>query len=235
MFGLRWNDFDPQYEVGVDRGVYYSPDDSGEAWSGLVSVIDNSDSDNLSRYVDGVRVGNRQRSGEFKATIESFSYPSAFDQRRRPIFGMSYRVMNEVGFKIHILYNVIAMPSSRNFAQSEAALFSWDVVGQPRSMPDAKPSAHLVVDAKKAYPWTVRALENVLYGSDTTDARLPSPEEVFSIFEMNSILQVTDNTDGSFTISGPDDAIIMVNETTIEINWPSVVQEDAIHYTISSL
>jgi hypothetical protein len=66
-------------------------------------------------------------------------------------------------------------------------------------------------------------------------ARLPDPQEIFDIFEANSILRVVDNGDGTFTVTGPDDAITMLDDTTFEIDWPSVVVIDSNTYEISSL
>jgi hypothetical protein len=81
----------------------------------------------------------------------------------------------------------------------------------------------------------MEALEDVLYGTDDESPRLPSPEEVFEIFEENAILRIIDNGDGTWTAIGPDSAIEMLDSETFEITWPSAVYIDADTYTISSL
>lgn len=86
-----------------------------------------------------------------------------------------------------------------------------------------------------AYPATVQAFEDVLYGTDSYSSRLPGPDEVLEIFEEHSILRVIDDGDGTYTVIGPDEAITMLDSTTYEINWPSAVWIDSDYYTLSSL
>jgi hypothetical protein len=66
-------------------------------------------------------------------------------------------------------------------------------------------------------------------------ARLPTPEELLGIFERTALLQVVDNGDGTFTVTGPDEAIQMLDPTTFQIAWPSAVYLDAESYSLSSL
>jgi hypothetical protein len=102
-------------------------------------------------------------------------------------------------------------------------------------MSDGLRSAQLVIDRDLAYSSTIEALEEVLYGSEAEAPRLPTPQEVMAIFEENSILQVVDHGDGSFTVTGPDEAIQMLDATSFEITWASAVYVDAETYTIHSL
>lgn len=144
---------------------------------------------------------------------------------------MSYRVAS----KIHILYNVLVSPSPSARVQNETEIFSWPFTTKPIEMPEGHLSAQFVIDCDLAYSWTVEALEAVLYGSDAEASRLPTPQEVFDIFEENSILQVIDHGDGSFTVTGPDEAIQMLDATSFQITWPSAEYVDAETYTIHSL
>lgn len=57
--------------------------------------------------------------------------------------------------------------------------------------------SHFIIDTEVAYPETIAAFEKVLYGGDEAEARLPSPLEVFDIFEANSHFRVIDNGDGT--------------------------------------
>jgi hypothetical protein len=150
-------------------------------------------------------------------------------------FGMSYRTMTRDSYKLHVIYNILLAPSS--FLHNQAAIKSylWDFTTLPVDIPYAVRSAHLVIEANTAYSWTVAALEDVLYGTDEATPRLPSPNDIFSIFEENSILQIIDNGDGSWTAIGPDDVITMLDSTTFQIAWPSAVYIDADSYTIHSL
>lgn len=235
MARLVWDERD--YDTGLDRGVFYPPRGIGEAWNGLTSVQESpSDTDERTVYIDGIKAKRTQRVGEFSGSIEAFTYPHSFfedvlSQRRQKGFGLTYRVKD----KIHLVYNVLAGPSSFNYQQSDSEPFSWSFTTMPIPVPGARMSAHLIVDATKAYSWTVTSLEDVLYGTESTTPRLPLPEEVLNIFDINSILKVTDNGDGSFTVEGPDDVIQMLDPTTFQITWPSAVYIDGESYTLTSL
>lgn len=237
---LTWDKFH-SYETGIDRGVFYPSNGPGEAWNGLTIVKESpTNSDEQLRYVDGVKTLRRRRYGAFSGTIEALTYPESFyenvlTQRRPDYFGFSYRVKTDEIYKIHLVYNVLVSPSSYNYQQTETEPFSWDFTTRAINIPGAKLSAHLVIDGSKAYSWAVAALEDILYGTDSKTARLPSPEEVVDLFEVNSIVLVIDNGDGTFTVTGPDSIVKMLDTTTFEINWPSAVYIDEVSYTITSL
>lgn len=239
MAKLNWDGF-KNYETGLDRGVFYPKEGPGEAWNGLVSVNETPDSDNKTRYIDGVKTHHRRSPESFSGTIEAFTHPESFyenvlDQRRSKNFGLSYRVKTHDAYKIHIVYNILVLPTAFSYKPFETDTFSWVFETKPLVFPAAKASAHFVIDTGLAYDWTVIALEDILYGSEEEAPRLPSPQEVLDIFEDNSILQVTDNGDGTFTVVGPDSAIQMLDSTTFQISWPSAIFIDAVSYHISSL
>lgn len=239
MVKLFWMDKD--YEVGVDRGVFFPQEGQGEVWNGLISVDEvSSELKSRVKYRDGKKYTNRRSEDSFSATIKTYTYPLSFSEyelvsRRRKEFGFSYRIKTENGYKIHLVYNAIARMSSVSYTQSDTASFSFDISTRPLPIPGGISSAHLIVDVPVAYSWTVAEFEDVLYGSDTNSSRLPTPQEVFDIFEVNSILRIIDNGDGTWTAIGPDSAIQMIHETRFEITWPSAIMLDDISYTISSL
>ena len=237
---MTW-DRSREYEIGLDRGVLYPQDGPAESWNGLISVVETPSDDSLqSRHIDGVKTSSRRRTGGFSGTIEAFTYPPSLDDHifsrdRLKSFGLSYRVPTQTRYKIHLVYNVRFSPEGILRKQSETASFSWNFTTKPVSVPEAKASAHLIVDTDKAYSWTVSSLEDLLYGNESGAPRLPSPAEVFEVFEENSILRVIDNGDGTFTVDGPDSAIQMLDLTTFQIDWPSAIYIDASTYKISSL
>jgi len=209
-------------------------------WDGLVSVSEVADGDELGRYIDGVKTYQSYKSSEFAGVIEAFSYPDAFytdilTQARSESFGVSYRVQNADEYSIHLIYNVKIPRGEISYNQSEVEPFRWGFTTMPVFVPDAKKSAHLIIRVDAAYSWTVQALENVLYGTQAADARLPTPEEVFEIFEENSILRIIDNGDGTWTASGPDDVVKLLDPTTFEIDWPSAVFISSEAFTVHSL
>jgi hypothetical protein len=239
MTKLLWNQ--RQYESGVDRGVLYPKTGAGEAWNGLVSVDETpTGSEHKPIYVDGRLVSQRRTREHFSGSIGAFTYPRSFQenvltQRRPKSFGMSYRVGAGKNTKIHLVYNVLVAPSSFNYETDETQPFRWDFTTLAIPISGTLIGAHLIIDAGIAYPETISDLEDVLYGTDETLPRLPLPGEVLQIFEDNSILVVVDNGDGTFTVTGPDSAITMLDSTTFQIDWPSVVLIDADTYEISSL
>lgn len=246
MTRLTWGDISQRhYEAGVDRGVFYSPSGQGEAWNGLVSVEESPSESGEPRYLDGIRLHNKKSEGAFAATIEAFTYPLGFEdhlglsgglssRKRQPLFNFSYRVMSDTGYKIHLVYNATANPSSKSYQFDDVGTFSWDITTLPRAIRGSAPTAHLIVDAGTAYSQTIAAFEDVLYGSDAADPRMPLPEEVLDIFDANSILKITDNGDGTWTAEGPDDVVSMIDATTFQINWPSVEYIDADTYIVRS-
>jgi hypothetical protein len=239
MSRLTWED--RGYSLGVDRGVYFGPSGVGEPWNGLKAVVENeSDSNETPRFFDGVKIDTRRSIGYFNGTIQAYHYPEGFYDnvmlRVRPkSFGLSYREGDFGNQKIHLVYNVTVKESGYQYRQIDPDLWNWDFSTLPIPVPGVQRAAHIVVDTTLAYSSTVAALEDVLYGTEAADSRLPSPEEVLDIFESHSILTVTDHGDGTYTIDGPDSAVIDNGDGTFEVSWASVVILSADAFRISSL
>jgi hypothetical protein len=131
------------YETGIDHGVLYMPDETGEyttgvAWNGLTSVTESpTGAEATAQYADNIKYLNLISVEEFGATIEAFTYPEEFapydglgvpepglfvGQQPRKMFGLSYRtrVGNDVsgdtyGYKLHLVYGCIASPSEKAY------------------------------------------------------------------------------------------------------------------------
>lgn len=231
------------YEAGVDRGVLYPSGKPSVPWNGLLAVRERpgNQASNV-RYFNGFKYHNRAVSDSFQGTIEALTYPDDFNGE---LFGLCYRTLagNDLssdGYKLHLVYNATAEPSEERSYSSigekvEPVKFEWDFTTSPVVFPGTRPFAHLVVDATRAHSWVVEELETVLYGGPFTNPRLPLPAEVLEIFESGALLRVTDNGDGTWTATGPDEAIQMLDADTFEITWPSAVFIDEDTYTISSL
>lgn len=243
MAKLVWDQIeDRDYESGLDRGVFYPLGGPGQAWNGLISVDESpSDVDARPRYMDGQKLGNRGRVGEFSATVEAFTYPDDFDDtpqrsHQRKHFGLSYRVPTNGGYKIHLVYNALVKPNENSYKYEDASTFKWELTTRGMRIPNAETVvSHLVIDTKEAYSWTVDAIEAILYGSEASEPRMPTPLEILDLFEENSILRIIDNGDGTWTAIGPDDVITMLDSTTFQINYSTAVYVDANTYTIHSL
>lgn len=249
------------YEIGIDRGVLYIDNKPGVVWNGLISVSEaSSGGESKSFYIDGIKFLNLSSSEDFNATIEAYTYPREFEpcqgnvssyrglyatNQKRKTFGLSYRtkIGNDIdgfdhGYKIHLIYNALAEPAQRQYssinASTDPSTFSWNISTLPPSILDYKPTAHFVIDSRYAEPLALSAIEDVLYGTNIEEARLPTTEELFSIFNANSDFEVVDHGDGTFTVSGSDDYISTINSTTFEINHPGAVYIDEDSYTLTS-
>lgn len=246
-----------EYFAGVDRGVLYPVIGSGVPWNGLVSVNELEESNLVVNHVDGIAFRQSSGGDSFSATLRAFTYPDEFNecngfadgliaQQPRVPFGLSYRTLIgndleglDLGYKIHLVYNALVAPTPGEYetiADSvETSLFEWPITTTPLAISGVGPSAHLIIDSTIAYPEVISELEDVLYGTPTTEPHLPTPTEILAIFESNSILLITDNGDGTWTATAPGDIIEMLDSTTFEITWPSAIFIDDESYTISSL
>ena len=232
-----------RYEAGVDRGVFYPKNGPGVVWNGLTSVGESpSGSDDTPQYLDGVKIRTRSKLGDFAGQIEAFTYPEelyydAVTRQRQVDFGFAYRVMtNEAGdYQLHLVYNVLLGPESHVYQYEETSPFSWDFTTTPVAMPGRRPSAHLIVDSETAIPQALQDLEDVLYGSNDAEARLPLPAEIFDMFEAYAILRITDNQDGTWTANGPDDVVTVLDSKKFQVAYDSVTYQTPDSYSVHSL
>ena len=180
----------------------------GVAWNGLTAVTESpSGAEATPLYADNIKYLNLMSNEEFGATIEAYTYPDEFaacngeaslvdgisiGQQTRKAFGMSYqtRVGNDTdavdhGYKIHLIYGALAAPSEKAYAtindSPEAITFSWEVTTTPVEVTGFKPTASLVIDSTKVAAEALTALEEILYGSESQEARLPLPDEIVSL------------------------------------------------------
>lgn len=237
--------------------------DTGYVWNGLLSVSEApTGGETRSFYIDGVKFLSLITSEDYAATIQAYSSPPQFaecdgskalyaglvaTQQRRKAFAFSYRTLvgndvnAELGYKIHLVYNALAQPSQRQNNtlnnSPEATTYSWSIDAVPPLALGLgfKPTAHFIVDSTAMPAEILEALEDILYGNDVDDPRLPTQTEILELFESYAVVQVTDNGDGTFTVTGPDDVIQMIDSTTFQITWPSAVPINSTTYTLSSL
>lgn len=190
----------------VQEGAAYP---KGVAWNGLTAVTESpSGAEATALYADDIKYLNLMSAEEFGATIEAYTYPDEFmacdgsaslsegvyiGQQARRAFGMCYRtsigndvLSNDYGYKLHLIYGAMASPSERSYAtindSPEAITFSWEVKTTPVNVTGHKPTACLTIDSTKVDADKLAALEKILYGDETTEAKLPLPDEVAAIF-----------------------------------------------------
>lgn len=190
-----------------DTGKY----EKGVAWNGLTAVTESpSGAEATPLYADDIKYLNLLSTEEFAATVEAYTYPDEFaecdgsasiatgvniGQQPRKTFGLCYRTTlgndvknNDYGYKLHIIYGALAAPSEKAYAtindSPEAITFSWELSTTPVNVTGFKPTASITIDSTKAEPEKLKALEAILYGSDSTggetgaEPRLPLPDEI---------------------------------------------------------
>lgn len=211
MARLRWGaPGERVYEAGVDYGVLYIDEADGVAWNGLVSVSESpSGGDTTPYYYDGIKYLTTVANEEFQATLEAYTYPDEFaecdgtsaivnglyvTQQERKSFGLAYRtkIGNDTegidyGYKIHLVYNVIAEPSNRdNNSMTESIEpfnFSWQLSTTPQLLDGYRPASHFIIDSRETPEFVLQTLENLLYGTEVTAPRLPPILELLFIFD----------------------------------------------------
>ena len=179
----------------------------GVVWNGLTGVTESpSGAEATALYADNVKYLNLLSAEEFGATVEAYTYPDEFaacngemelakgvtlGQQKRTSFGMAYQtkvgndIDAEVGYKIHVIYGALASPSERSYAtvndSPEAITFSWEITTTPVEVTGFKPTATIVIDSTKVDATKLAALEAILYGTDSEEARLPLPNEILEL------------------------------------------------------
>lgn len=247
MTRLVWDSEADRYFRGVDRGCLYPKDRSGMVWNGLTQISETTESNSsFVIYIDGRKQINNLDLGYFSATIKAISYPlegyALIQERSIKIpFGLSYRTMiDDVNYKLHIVYNCIAKPTEEDHESldSDGSILemSWDVTTKPVVLPYGRPSSHFYLDSRSVYTEALSQLEDILYGTDFDDPRLPTVAEIFSIFEENAIFVVSDNGDNTATVTGPDGWVDQdqTDDTEYTLTSPSIVQEDSVTYFAAS-
>lgn len=181
---------------------------TGVAWNGLTSVSESPEgAEATDLYADDIKYLTLMSAENFKATIEAYTYPVEFEecdgsatiangvvigQQSRKPFGLCYRTAigndtdgNEHGYKLHIVYGCQASPSEKQYStindSPEAITFSWEVNTTPVNVTGKKPTATLIIDSTKTDKAKLTALEDILYGSESAEPRLPLPDEIATL------------------------------------------------------
>lgn len=152
---------------------------------------------------------------EYGATIEAFAYPDEFAecdgsaelvqgvyicQQPRRAFGFSYRsrvgndiVGQDFAYILHLIYGGRAAPSSRDYEtindNPEAMTMSWELSTTPVVVTGHKPTSCLKIDSRQFTTEAARvklaAFEDIIYGSENAEPRLPLPDEVKTLLSVD--------------------------------------------------
>ena len=189
----------------VHNGTEYG---AGTVWDGLISVTESpSGAETTALYAGDSKYAELQSLEEFGFSVEAYMYPDEFadcigqatiaegvvaSQQARKTFGMSYvntigndTEGNAYGYEIHLVYGAKAAPSERSHStindSPEAETMSWECTTTPVTVKNFKDTSHLIINSKKADAAKLKALEDILYGTDSEESRLPLPDEVIEL------------------------------------------------------
>lgn len=263
MTKLAWDQSTQRYyETGLDRGVLYLPDGTVAAWNGLISLEEDFSSDTSTPYfVDGVKYLDTAVNGDFAGTLSAFTFPDEFlqcegyqfinagfaaDEQEASPFSLAFRTLvgndvnSQLAYKLHICYNLTAatqdVTNVTTGGDASAVTFSWAVTGVPEPITGFAPTVHIELDSRYIHARLLSAIEDILYGTDTTDPQLPSLQDLFAFATSWALITIIDNGDGTWTATGPDDLVYLTegDTTEFEIDGADVTYIDADTYTVQT-
>ena len=182
----------------------------GVAWNGITAANESpSGAESNDQYADNMVYLSLTGAEKFEGTIEAFSSPAEFDecdgmkelskgltvhQQTRKPFGFAYKSIlgndikgNDYGYKLHIWYGCKAAPSERSHStvndSPEPQNPSWSISSTPVAVPGAKPSSVLTFNSTTTPADKLKKIEDILYGTEAADARLPLPTELLELLK----------------------------------------------------
>lgn len=134
----------------------------------------------------------------------------AANQPRVP-FSLSYRTLIgdpvqglNAGYKLHFVYGALAFPSTRSYKTidkvTDPVVRIWSIICIPyfrneyvwfrgsydspllkHQNPVFPPVSHIAVSSRTVNPENLAALENIIYGTETTEPEIPTPPQLIEI------------------------------------------------------
>lgn len=180
----------------------------GAAWNGLTNVtLSPSGAEPTPLYANNSKYVTMMSVEELGGTIEAYMYPKEFaecnglatlangvrvGQQKRKSFGFTFRTLigNDVegdayGYKIYLVYGALAAPSEMSNStvndSPEGQTMSFEFSTTPVNVAGFQPTASIEIDSTEVDAEKLAALEAILYGSESEEARLPLPDEVATI------------------------------------------------------
>jgi hypothetical protein len=203
MARIQWDKVDERpYETGVDHGLL-NLDDLTVPWNGLVSIdeLEILRTELITQF-DGRPYSNLQFGGLYQAKVKAYSFPDGMGKvlglldvlpgffltnQRRPPFNFSYRtMMNETEYKIHLVHDATLTRSRVTYATMTEKIKinegSWVIDAVPPKSSTHTPTAHIVVNSIKTDSAVLSELEDLLYGTSSTDPYFPTQSELIDLF-----------------------------------------------------
>lgn len=228
MAKLQWDEQGKRlYETGTSKGAL-NVRGAGKvvAWNGLTKVTESPEgAEETALYADNIKYLSLTSAENFKGTIEAYTYPDEFmaadgsamiapgvtiGQQTRKTFDLAYRTEvgndedgTDHGYKIHIIYNAKVAPSERAYEtinDSPAAItFSWAFTTTPIQVEGFKPTSYFVFDSTKVPAATMKALEDMVYGTAEKEPKIPSPTEILELIKDITTTTTTTTTSTTTT------------------------------------
>lgn len=187
--------------------------DKGEAWNGLRTFEENPDgADPQDFYADNIKYASLMSAEQYKYDIGCYTYPKAWGscngfaspveglrlgQQTRTGFGFTCRtkLMNDTvsesddAYIIHIIYNSLASPSQKSYETENdtpsAVELSYSCTSTPVTVTGYKPVSKIEVDTRFIDATKLKSLEDLLYGTEDAEPKLPSPDEIIALLNTN--------------------------------------------------
>lgn len=245
MTRLNWSDANSRiFEVGLDRGVLYPKAGPAVPWYGLTGVEEEGADSAKAYYMDGRPYLIVPQPKEFQATVKAYTYPDAFselmgvveatdgmyvDSQQGDAFDLSYRTLigdgvkgTEAGYKIHLVYNAVVAPQGISYGSVGSSIdpseFSWEIQAWPMPLVGFRSSAHIVIDTRHMDSNKLTEIEDLLYGSASTEAAAPAPQVIFDTLNHGDAIIITDNGDGTWEASGSYKNIYLIDDGVFTID-----------------
>lgn len=185
--------------------------EKGVSWNGLTEISESpSGAEPTDLYADDIKYATMRSSETLGGTINAYTYPPEFaacdgsaevvpgvyiGQQGRQPFGFSY--VTAIGsdtitnltkeYKIHLYYGCTVSPSDKTYStvndSPDAITMSWEFTTSQVNVNDRSPSAYMVIDSTGCDKEKLKAFEDILYGTEDAEPRLPLPDEIIQFFQ----------------------------------------------------
>lgn len=182
---------------------------NGVPWNGLTAVNENpTGGEAQDLWADDILYASFRSAERYEATIEAYTYPDEFaacdgsveiapgaylGQQGRKRFGFSY--VTKIGsdaddsdpsaYRLHIVYGAAAKPSGKDHStindSPDAVTMSWEIDTLPVAVTGHKPTATFELDSRTVDAAKLKRIEDLLYGTETDEPKLPMPDEIINI------------------------------------------------------
>lgn len=183
----------------------------GVAWNGLTSVSESPDGgDATDFWADNIKYASVRAAENYKGSIEAYTYPDEFEacdgsaslvaglvigQQARAPFSLCYRTYigsdtspaSEATYKLHLVYNCTVSPSEKTHEtvndSPDAVTMSWDFESTPVNVTNHKPCCSLTIDSTKVQAQKLKAVEDKLFGTESTEPELLMPDAILALLQ----------------------------------------------------